>query len=188
MSNELRRQIYNEFRLKETEDLLEIWRTNDREEWSELAFDVIQEILNQRFGELPSQEEFVNEQAKGEFSELEEDGLPEWEAKLLDDDNQPEFYDTLEVLELKDQIDKTAKAVIIIYGLSGLLAFFLYRYYVSSFFQNQLKYTTIINLISFVVTCFVTTVSIAVTYFPLKALVSILRILMEMEFRSRKAL
>ena len=29
------------------------------------------------------------------------DGLEDWEAKLLDNENQPEFYDVLDVLSLK---------------------------------------------------------------------------------------
>ncbi len=37
----------------ETEELLEIWRTHDRYEWSEMTFDVIREILQERHVELP---------------------------------------------------------------------------------------------------------------------------------------
>jgi len=112
MSNELRQQIHNELNLRETEDLLEIWRTNDHEEWSDTAFEVIKEILSERLGEVPSQEE---------QKRFEDNGLDEWEAKLLDDENQPELYDTREFLRIKDNIDKVAFAAIIVYILLGLL-------------------------------------------------------------------
>jgi hypothetical protein len=55
VDNNLRKQIYGNMNLKETEDLVEIWQENDRKEWSDLAFDVIREILVNRLGELPIQ-------------------------------------------------------------------------------------------------------------------------------------
>ena len=61
MSNKLRQQIYNTLNLRETEDLLDIWQTNDRVEWSETAFEVIEEILKQRLEEVPPQEEPIFE-------------------------------------------------------------------------------------------------------------------------------
>ena len=109
MNDNLRDQIYNQLYLRDTEDLLEIWHTNDHEEWSDTAFEVIEDILIKRLGEIPSQEEVVNRDS--EVEALEDDGLDEWEAKALDDENQPEFYDTLEVITLKDNLNKTTKAV-----------------------------------------------------------------------------
>ena len=64
MSDDLRKQIYLNFRRRETEELLEIWRTNDRYEWSEMTFDVIREILQERQVELPPQGEPVYEAHK----------------------------------------------------------------------------------------------------------------------------
>jgi hypothetical protein len=55
MSDDLREQIYLNFSQHETEELLEIWRTHDRNEWSETTFDVIREILQERHVELPPQ-------------------------------------------------------------------------------------------------------------------------------------
>lgn len=70
MSDDFRKQIYNNLNLKETDELIEIWKKNDRVEWSELAFDVLRGILQQRLGELPSQDEPVFEHggAQGEIS------------------------------------------------------------------------------------------------------------------------
>ena len=182
MSNELHNQIYNELNLRETEDLLEIWRENDHEEWSDTAFEVIKEILSERLGEVPPQELPRNEQEKERF---EDDGLDEWEAKVLDNESQPEFYDTLEVLELKDNINRVATGVIVVYTLLGLLNLET----VSAFLRGlPIPFSeTIRSLPHEIYTLLAFGLQIVVTYFPLKALSHILRILMEMEFRSRKA-
>lgn len=184
MSNELRDQIYNQLNLRDTEDLLEIWHTNDHEEWSDTTFEVIKDILIKRLGEIPSQEETVDK--KTEVDVLEDDGLDEWEAKALDDENQPEFYDTLEVITLKDSINKTAKAVIIVYSLMNLANIPYFSFLAGSYLPNEQAFTPLIYFIAFVLAGLSAAISIAITYFPLKAVVQVLRILMEMEFRSRK--
>ena len=55
MDESRRKQIYSNLSLRETEDLIEIWQEKNTEEWDEEVFDIIQEILLQRLGELPSQ-------------------------------------------------------------------------------------------------------------------------------------
>jgi hypothetical protein len=55
MSDDLRKQIYLNFSQRDTDDLLDIWRTHDRYEWSEQTFDVVREILQERRIELPPQ-------------------------------------------------------------------------------------------------------------------------------------
>jgi len=185
MSDNLRDQIYNQLNLRDTEDLLEIWHTNDHEEWSDTAFEVIEDILIKRLGEIPSQEEIVNRDTEVEV--LEDDGLDEWEAKALDDENQPEFYDTLEVITLKDNLNKTTKAVIIVYALMNLANIPYFSFLAGSYLPNDQAFAPLIYLIAFVLAGLSCAISIAITYFPLKALTQILRILMEMEFNSRKA-
>jgi len=183
MSDEIRRQIYNELNLRETEDLLEIWRKNDRKEWSDIAFEVIREILSKRLDEIPPQEIPGDDQEEQES--FEDNRLEEWEVKLLDDENQPELYDTLEVLKLRDNINKVATGVIVAYVLLGLsnLQFgrALLRGMPMSFSE------TMQSLPNEIFTILAVGLQIVLTYFPLKALAQILRILMEMEFRSRKA-
>jgi hypothetical protein len=191
MSNEeLRRQIYSNLNLKETDDLLDIWQANNRYEWSDEAFEIIRAILQERGTEIPEQGEPVYERNELEQNSPEEtfedDGLDEWEAKALDDESQPEFYDTLEVITLKDNINKTVKAVIAVYALENLLMFNWYRSLVGSYFRDA-AYIPLISLISAILVVLGAAISIAIVYFPLKALTHILRILMEMEFRSRKA-
>lgn len=49
------RQIVKQLEGRETDDLLNIWKKNDRQEWSDEAFDAIREILSQRIDSLPPQ-------------------------------------------------------------------------------------------------------------------------------------
>jgi hypothetical protein len=57
MSADLRDQLYRNLDQKTTDELIEIWQTNDQDEWSEMTFEVIREILIQRLAELPPQNE-----------------------------------------------------------------------------------------------------------------------------------
>src|SRR6266508_5018517 len=61
MNNDLRRQIHSNMNLKETDELLEVWQTNDRVEWTEITFEVIKEILKYRGVEIPEQDEPIYE-------------------------------------------------------------------------------------------------------------------------------
>jgi len=181
MSDELRNQIRNNLSLKDTNELLEIWKINDRVEWSDTAFEVLREVLRERVKETPPQDEPILEHKE---EPMQDDGLEEWETKLLDDENQPELYNTLEVLKLRDNINKVAIGVIIVYVLLGLLNF----QFVSAFLQGTpISFSeTLRSLPNAMFTILTIGLQIVITYFPLKALAHILRILMEMEFRSRK--
>jgi tetratricopeptide (TPR) repeat protein len=50
----MKSQIQDNLRLKDTDELLEIWRSADHEEWTDLAFEVVREILTERLGEIPA--------------------------------------------------------------------------------------------------------------------------------------
>ena len=115
----------------------------------------------------------------------ENDGLEIWEIKLLDEENQPELYDTLEVLKIRDNINFIANAVIVVYVFLGLLNFQFVRMLLEGL---PLSLSEILRSLSNdVFTILTIGLRIAIIYFPLKALAYILRILMEMEFNSRKA-
>ena len=122
MNEELRDHLYRNFNEKDTEELLVIWQANNRVEWSDLAFEAIEDLLEKRIGTLPAQNDPILDYDH-ENSYNENDGLEEWEAKLLDNENQPELYDTLEVLNLKDNINKVAKAVVIVNVIYAILNF-----------------------------------------------------------------
>ncbi|MFZ5905206.1 MAG: hypothetical protein ACOYZ8_16815 [Chloroflexota bacterium] len=184
MGNNHREEIHNNLSLKDTYELLEIWKTNDRVEWSNTAFEVLQEILAKRIGELPPQDEPIlsYDNVSGEISN-EELGLEEWEAKLIDSESQPDFYDTSEVIELRKNIDKVAKVVIIVYALSSLFLSSTVKQIVGGNFPSASDMPNIV--LDLVLVGLLAVSNIVVVYFPLKALTHILRILMEMEFNSR---
>lgn len=185
MKSNLKSQIRSRMNLKETGELIDIWQSNNRGEWSDDVFSSIEEILKERGEKIPEQNSPIYEtEEKKEV--LEKDGLDEWEAKAVDDENQPEFYETYEVILLKDNIHKTMKAVIVVNILLNVLNMNYYTYTVGSFFPNEDGFTPLIYFLAFIVASVGTAVSIAIVYFPLKALAQVLRILMEMEFNSRK--
>jgi hypothetical protein len=171
--------------LKDTDELIQIWQLNDRREWSDEAFEIVKEILVERGAQVPEQDKPTLASSEQAEPLGDDEGLEDWEAKILDDENQPEFYDTLEVITLKENINKAAKAVVVIYLLINLTNFQWYVSVVQSYFFGNYEFRPLIYLIAILLVCLNAAISIAVVYFPLKALAHILRILMEMEFRSR---
>jgi len=182
MNSELRDRIHQELNLRETDDLLEIWQTNDRVEWSDIAFDVLAEILEQRLGAVAPQDEPIIEH-HDEPEELE--GFEDWETKLLDSEDQPEFYDTIEVLDVHHTLNKIAKASVYLYTIICVL-----RLPVVNMLSNK-QIPSSMEIVASLPNTFILILGyglqIAFTYYGLKALDHILRILMEMEFNSRKA-
>ncbi len=65
MSNELRAQIHDHLDQKDTAELMEIWKTNNHAEWSDMTFDVTQEILQERGADIPPQGIPITEQNPG---------------------------------------------------------------------------------------------------------------------------
>jgi len=182
MSNSLRKQIYNNLNLKETDDLIEIWQKNDRVEWSEETFSVIQEILQERLGELPIQDEPILEYMDDQENDIEDEADFEF---LIDDDNPPEFYNPHEVLRLEKWINRAAVASVAVSIISSLLEIQRMHNTVWAFFMNNVEKNSIAWLITVVVFIIVVGLQCIVIYFPIKALGSVLKILMEMEFKSR---
>jgi hypothetical protein len=136
-----------------------------------------------RLGEVPPQNEPIHK--------IEEDALddhvgdPEdWKASLLDREDQPELYNTQDVIKLIEMINKVAVAAVVIYILWGLLNLSFVRV----LFQGAMFTSAdVVQSLPGMFYSFLSTVlTIVIIYFPLKALALVLRILMEMEFNSRK--
>jgi len=173
MSNEFRKQIYNELNLRETDDLLEIWQTNDRVEWSNDAFQVIGEILKNRGEEIPEQGEAVYE-----HTEEEEDDN--------DDEDPPDFYNPFDVIKTSKQIEMVARAMIGLIVIYNLVNYPTSFRIVQGFFRANPN-SLVVYVITFLMIIVNAAIGVLTIYFPLTALSRILRILMEMEFNSRKA-
>jgi hypothetical protein len=184
MSNDLHYQIYQEMNLIETNELLEIWQNNDHFEWSDIAFDVIDEILKERGVEIPNQNEPIYDHNDEEAEEDYE--FSEEELKIIDDKNPPAFYDPFEVLKVSKWLDLAVKAMIALIVIQSLLNVSTYWRIAQSYFINN-PYSFWVYLITALIVAANIALDVLLTYVPLKALSRILRILMEMEFRSRKA-
>jgi hypothetical protein len=186
VSDGLREQIRNNLNLKDIYELLEIWKSNNRVIWSDTTFEVLREILQERMGQVPLQDDPILESDDPEDEKDEiEAGREEWEAKLLADENQPELYEVSEVLIFKDNINKVAVGVIVVYILLGLLSIQSIRAILQGI---PVSFSEVVrSLPNEIFTILFVGLKIVVTYVSLKALAHILRILMEMEFRSRKA-
>jgi hypothetical protein len=50
-----KQQILEQMQKKDTDELVQIWKAHDRTEWTETAFEIIRDILLERLGELPQQ-------------------------------------------------------------------------------------------------------------------------------------
>ena len=93
----MKSQIRDTLRLKETEELLEIWQQANHEEWTDLAFEVVQEILKERLGEVPAQGE-------QEAEEVETEPEPEPEAEAPSSDEIKKFL-RQQTYESMDEMD-----------------------------------------------------------------------------------
>jgi hypothetical protein len=168
MSEELDRQIYNNLNLKETDELIEIWQTNNHNEWSDSAFEAIQKILIFRTGELPQPKSAVEKS----------DVFPE-------DENEPVFYKPKEVFWLETWLNRAAILAILVSILKLLIQLPSTQSTVFAYFRDTIEWYSFAWFIAILIASIVASFQIAVYYFCMKALGYILKILMEMEFTSR---
>ncbi len=78
-----RSDIYANMQLKTTEDLQAIWDDNDRQEWSDAAFDVVKELLIERTGQVSPQDDrplFFNPERFSVSDEKGETSNIDWKA------------------------------------------------------------------------------------------------------------
>jgi len=185
MSNRLKEQIHNNMILKETDELLEIWQENDRVEWSNTAFEVIKEILNERLGEIPQQDEPIFEYDDAVDTNGAAYGFTQLELKIIDDENPPEFYDPLEALKISKWIEKAALASVIIAAVGGFTQLPKTRDIIMTYFYRSPNLGFLVTIIAIVSVTVGILFQIVIMYFPLRALSYFLKILMQMEFNSR---
>lgn len=183
VSKDLQKHIYNNLNLKETDELVEIWKTNDRVEWSEAAFDVLKEILEQRLSEIPSQNEPVFEHAKPEINDYFYENLPL--GMFSDPDNAPVYYEPKEILWTSFWLNRVAKAAVVITIIVSIPEIIRLQRIVLSYFMGKMEWSFLSWLIASIVGSLEIAVECFIIYFSLKALASIIKILMEMEFNSR---
>ena len=182
MNDDLRPYIHNNMDMKETDELVQIWTSNNRLEWSDTAFEVISEILVQRLGQLPPQNEPITEYGAHSNSESDDNLL---EEDLADEENEPVLYDPEKVLLFCTWLNRAA--------LIAVVATIILSYQVLDIWHTTLMAlaggdpewdltTSILALIPWAISIFIECVLI---YFPLRGLAYVLKILVEMEQRSR---
>lgn len=174
MANDLRWHIFQSMDGKPTEELLEIWQANDCSVWSDLAFEVVAEILQQRLGELPVQNEPIT--VSPEPSQPAEDFEPVGD--------EPEFYRPKEILWLQKQL----KWVSVVFAAGILLVNIISIPSLLGTFSDQIPSSSLdsardawITILFIIFTLFCAVIG----YLALRWLASILGILMEMEYNSR---
>ncbi len=174
MTDSLREQIAANLRTMSTDELLALWVTNDRTNWSDTAFEAAASILTERGVTLPEQNPPVAESEVDDESEEELEDEPQGE---------PVFYRPDEVFSLARTIGWLAPTSVVITVLGGVpSSIALVRFY-SQYFPDRFLATLITVPLGIVVLA----VQCALVYFGLKALSAVLRMLMEMEFDSRGA-
>ena len=194
MTNNLRNQIYKNFNSYDTERLIQIWEANNRNEWSDTAFETLKEILQERLDALPLQGEAVYEEkeiqesffskAKKWFST--DDEMVTYSHPLQEGEGAT-FYNPQEVLNIYRWLNRIAKAMIPISIVLGLIYLPQTADIVRSYFMNSYQdMTVVIWFITLVMVTIGTVLQIIFTYYPLKALAYILKILIEVEHNSRK--
>ncbi len=182
MSLELRKQIREALELKPTDELLEIWKTNDRVEWSEEAFEAVREILKRRRVKAGRQGPAIHEHPTEEEKDAE---FTELELKIIDDENPPDFYDPMAVLQTSRWLEIAAKVMIGL-AIAANLVSIRSSYNIAQSYLYRYPNAPVVYLVTFLLFVLNTAIGVVVAYFPLVALARILKILMEMEFNSRK--
>ena len=166
MSEAMREVIYNNLKLRETEDLLEIWTKKEQGEWTDLAIEVVGELLQERLGYLPPA-------GGGSTSEPENVSLPV-------------FYERSQVLWLEKRLYQVAVGSIVLSFVSGLLGLPKTQQIILSFFAMNEEMRAVSWIIAFVLYIVISSMWAAMMYFFVRAVGNILRILMEMERNSRR--
>jgi hypothetical protein len=70
--NSMRQMIVSNMQARSTEELLAIWKTHDNEEWTEQAFSVVEDILRERLGSVPEQNQALDDDEGEEDEQADE--------------------------------------------------------------------------------------------------------------------
>ena len=167
MGTDIRDQIFRKLNQKETDELITIWQTNDHKTWSETAFELIGNILQERLVDLNA---IIQSNPHDTIEQSQENLIIKPEKQL------PSLYDPDKTLTIVKWLDWAANTIVIIFAIIAFLNLFL----INRGFQFNLQWFGNAGLLILNIS-----VQCIISYFPLKALSIVLRILMEMEIQSR---
>ncbi|PKN92656.1 MAG: hypothetical protein CVU44_13430 [Chloroflexi bacterium HGW-Chloroflexi-6] len=174
MSDSVRNQIYSNLNQKTTDELLEIWVSNDQAEWSELTFELIEQLLLEREMEVPAQNQAI----------LSHDQEPKEESDPNTEDEQdgPVFYKTEAVFRIIKWLELASIASLIVIPAWSMLLFL-------DLINNMLNTFNIgillLGVIAAIVAFAISVLGAIMIYLSLRATAYILKILMEFEHNSR---
>jgi hypothetical protein len=178
--NEWFSTIYNNLNLLETDDLIGYWQKHDEEEWTPVAFDVIEKILIERLGDLPAKVEYDETKMEMDIETSGEKSKLISELKTLIKDSDPVFYEPEKITLLVKWIFRSVNFLIILYVIQfALNNISLFR---ALFVENYELFSFLMQIGFSIVALFIT---ILATFFGYKALGYVLKILKEMELNSR---
>jgi len=185
---ETRKYIYNNFNLLETGQLLAIWQKNDRVEYTDLAFEVLRELLAERGCEIPIQGDPVTEHPLvREWRDL--PAFLEKVDPIVESNtgsaSEPQFFKPASVIRLQRWLNRIAIASVAINVIAMLVNAFtqyapLFRAITAGYSPSGGDYLVLVFYI------LATIIACVVVYFALKALGYILKTILEIETASRK--
>jgi hypothetical protein len=158
--NPLQKAIRDNWKQKESKELLEIWQENNRAEWSDMTFDIIRQILEERGIEIPEQDEIEVDMQDDEEADANAENRP----------HAPTFYQPQQVLFFAEVTSKMAWVILSFTILNGVRLLF-----------NELDFP----LWSAALNTFIAMITGIFTFFMMKGIAYGLYILMEFEFNSR---
>lgn len=166
--NSLHKSIFDNLNLKETDELLQIWQENKRDEWSDTTFDIIEQILRERGVQIPPQDDPALKPEDGEDEETTE--------VTSSTGRQPVFYKPQELLLFADATSVAAWVVLAIYIINALRPFL---FNLGEFAQNPGL------MVSGILTFFGQAAAGVISFILLKGISFALKVLMEFEFNTR---
>lgn len=170
--------IYNNLSLRETDELQNFWLKHNENEWTPIAFDVMEKILMERLGELPQEESILEAPVLTTNLNRRRNSLEE--LKTIVSDNDPVFYDPDKVTLLVKWIFRFMNILIVLFGIQ-----FLYN--VIYYFSIRSPFSSWTDILNYFGLDFITLlISISIVFVEYKVMGYVLKILREMEINSRK--
>ena len=176
MADNEREIIHGNLDLLETDELVKHWLKHDENEWMPIAFEVMEGILIERLGELPSQDYQFDEPAPPAQSKMK--SLQE--LNNLMSDNDPVFYEPNKLGVFIRWINRFLYLLIIF----STFQFILYCWpYFRAIKEVKLTLSFGVDIgLAFVFLA----IKILIFFIVLKTITFVLKVLKEMEFNSRK--
>jgi hypothetical protein len=178
--NEWFNTIYNNLNLLETDDLISHWQKRDEEEWTPVAFDVMEKILIKRLGKLPAKVEYDEPKMEMDIETSGEKPKLISELKTLIRDNDPVFYDPEKITLFVKWIFRSVNFLIILSAVKFIIDNVpVFRtIFEPNYFGSGVLLSLLLSLVGLILTSML-------LFFSYKALGYVLKILREMEINSR---